>query len=70
MSCRQAREYLEELIMGDLNTSLAEIVMQHLAVCPDCQKAYDEQRRLIELLRTFYRRSKEQKTSVEAVPPL
>lgn len=55
MNCRQVREYLEEFIMGDLDDSvLAEHIQDHLQECPSCKKVYEEQRRVIQLLRSYY----------------
>jgi predicted anti-sigma-YlaC factor YlaD len=55
MNCRQVREYLEEFIMGDLEDSvLAEHIRDHLQECPKCRQVYEEQRRVTQLLRSYY----------------
>ena len=55
MTCSQVQaalaDYLEEVPMGQSR----EVMRQHLASCPDCQRALEEERELLKALATLKR---------------
>lgn len=55
MNCRQARNLIEPYIVGDLNPELADQLEQHLKQCAECRRYYEEQRRLVTLLKRVFR---------------
>ncbi len=55
MNCRRAHECIEAYIMGDLAPELADELEAHLRVCEPCRRHYEEQQRLIALLRRAFR---------------
>ncbi len=55
MTCRRAQEYMEAYIMGDLAPELADSLEAHLRECDACQRRYEEQKRLIALLKRALR---------------
>jgi predicted anti-sigma-YlaC factor YlaD len=54
MNCRRAQEWIESYIVGDIPSELAERLTEHLKQCPVCRSQYEEQRRLIALLRHLF----------------
>ncbi len=54
MNCRQARNLIESYIVGDLNAELADQLEQHLKQCEECRRHYEEQRRLVALLKRVF----------------
>lgn len=55
MTCRRAQEYMEAYIMGDLAPELADLLEAHLRECDACRRRYEEQKRLIALLKRALR---------------
>ncbi len=55
MDCRRAQEWIEAYIMGDLAPELADELEAHLRECDACQRHYEEQKRLIALLKRAFR---------------
>lgn len=55
MTCRRAQECFEAHIMGDLAPELADELEAHLRECESCRRSYEEQKRLIALLRRAFR---------------
>ncbi|MFN3691222.1 MAG: anti-sigma factor family protein, partial [Fimbriimonadales bacterium] len=51
MNCRRAQEWMEAYIMGDLSPKLVDELETHLKECDACRRRYEEQKRLIVLLR-------------------
>lgn len=54
MNYRQAQEWSEAYIMGDLAPTLADQLEAHLKQCDACWRRYEEQKRLIALLRRMF----------------
>ncbi|MCS7209382.1 MAG: zf-HC2 domain-containing protein [Fimbriimonadales bacterium] len=54
MNCRRAQEWIESYIMGDLPPELADQLEAHLNQCETCRRCYEEQKRLIALLRRLF----------------
>jgi len=54
MNCRRAQEWIESYIMGDLAPTLADQLEAHLKQCDACRRRYEEQKRLITLLRRAF----------------
>lgn len=54
MNCRRAQEWIEAYIMGDLAPELADLLEEHLRQCDACRYRYEQQKRLIALLRRFF----------------
>ncbi|OYT69640.1 MAG: hypothetical protein CFK49_11560 [Armatimonadetes bacterium JP3_11] len=54
MNCRRAQEWIEAYIMGDLAPELADSLEAHLKQCDACWRRYEEQKRLIALLRRVF----------------
>jgi anti-sigma factor RsiW len=54
MTCRRAQELMESHIVGDLAPELAEQLDAHLRQCDACQRRYEEQKRLIALLKRVF----------------
>ncbi|GIV06592.1 MAG: hypothetical protein KatS3mg016_2167 [Fimbriimonadales bacterium] len=54
MNCRRAQEWMEAYIMGDLAPTLADQLEAHLKQCDACQRHYEEQKRLIALIRRVF----------------
>ncbi|MDM7461222.1 MAG: zf-HC2 domain-containing protein [bacterium] len=55
MTCRRAQEYMEAYIMGDLAPKLADLLEAHLRECDACWRRYEQQKRLIALLKRALR---------------
>ncbi|MFN7019388.1 MAG: anti-sigma factor family protein [Fimbriimonadales bacterium] len=55
MDCRRAQEWMEAYIMGDLAPELVDELEAHLKKCDACWRRYEEQKRLIALLRRAFR---------------
>ncbi|GIV07285.1 MAG: hypothetical protein KatS3mg017_0487 [Fimbriimonadales bacterium] len=55
MTCRRAHECIEAYIMGDLAPELADKLEAHLRECESCKRSYEEQKRLIALIRRGFR---------------
>ncbi|MCS6918250.1 MAG: zf-HC2 domain-containing protein, partial [Fimbriimonadales bacterium] len=55
MTCRRAYECIEAYIIGDLAPELADELEAHLRDCESCRRQYEEQKRLIALLRRAFR---------------
>lgn len=55
MTCRRAQEWIEAYIVGDLAPELADELEAHLRECDACRRRYEEQKRLIALLRRVFR---------------
>ncbi|MFN4033096.1 MAG: anti-sigma factor family protein [Fimbriimonadales bacterium] len=55
MTCRREQEYIESYIMDDLAPELADLLEAHLRACDACRRRYEEQKRLIALLKRAFR---------------
>ncbi|MCS7300019.1 MAG: zf-HC2 domain-containing protein [Fimbriimonadales bacterium] len=55
MNCRRAQEWSEAYITGDLAPELADELEAHLRECDARRRRYEEQKRLIALLRRAFR---------------
>ncbi len=53
MTCQQALSLIEDLVDGEVSSSLAAQVQSHLEVCSTCQKEYDQSVQLRQLLRQW-----------------
>jgi len=45
MSCEEIKKLLDEYITGELDKATEEIVKEHLAVCADCKREYEDLKR-------------------------
>jgi len=51
LTCRQLADFLDDYVLGTMDTRQREIVDQHLAVCPDCVNYLDSYRKTIAVSR-------------------
>lgn len=54
MNCEQAKDYLDEYITNELDEEKRTEVEQHLALCEDCKREYDELKALKADLSSLY----------------
>lgn len=52
MNCYNARKYLEELAVGEINSPLARRLLEHLRSCPACREEYQMMKQALEMMRS------------------